>query len=135
MGLKLERGAAALVVCAGVALSNGAFAQAQVTEADYARAEKMLSQNTAPLVDHAATGVKWLDDGSFVYVDNDANGARMMRMDAATGTAAPAFDHTRMAKALSAAIGKPVDAKRLDKTIAGVALAGERYDFTVKGTH
>lgn len=135
MGLKLERGAAALVVCAGVALSNGAFAQAQVTEADYARAEKMLSQNTAPLVDHAATGVKWLDDTSFVYVDNDANGARMMRMDASTGTAAPAFDHTRMAKALSAAIGKPVDAKRMDKTIAGVALDGERYDFTVKGTH
>ena len=135
MGLKLDRGAAALVVCAGVAMSSGAFAQAKVTEADYARAEKMLSQNTAPLVDHAIAGVKWLNDGAFVYVDNDANGARMMRMDAATGTAAPAFDHSRMAKALSAAIGKPVDAKRMDKTISGVELAGERYDFTVKGTH
>lgn len=135
MGMKLERGTAALLVCAGVALSPLAFAQAKVTEADYARAEKMLSQNTAPLVDHAVAGVKWLNDTTFVYVDNDANGARLMRMDAATGTAAPAFDHTKMAKALSAAIGKPVDAKRLDKTISGVELAGEGYDFTVKGKH
>lgn len=135
MGMKLERGTAALLVCAGVALSPVAFAQAKVTEADYARAEKMLSQNTSPLIDHAVAGVKWLDDTTFVYVDNDANGARLMRMDAATGTAAPAFDHTKMAKALSSAIGKPVDAKRLDKTISGVELAAEGYDFTVKGKH
>ena len=83
MGSKLERGATALVLCAGVALSNGAAAQSQVTEADYARAEKMLSMTTAPLVDHAIQGVKWLDDGHFVYVDNDANGTRLMRMGVA----------------------------------------------------
>ena len=69
MGMKLERGTAALLVCAGVALSPLAFAQAKVTEADYARAEKMLSQNTSPLVDHAVAGVKWLNDTTFVYVD------------------------------------------------------------------
>ena len=37
---------------------------------------------------------------------------------------------------LQTAIGKPVDARRLDKTIAGVGLEADgRYDFTVKGTH
>ena len=135
MGMKLERGASALVLCAGVALSNGAAAQAQVTEADYARAEKMLSMTTAPLVDHAIQRVKWLDDGHFVYLDNDVNGTRLMRMDVATGQAAPAFDHARMAKALSAVVGKQVDAKHIEKTVQGVALEGDRYDFTVRGTH
>src|SRR6478672_647316 len=135
MGSKLERGASALVLCAGVALSNGAAAQSQVTEADYARAEKMLSITTAPLVDHAIQGVKWLDDGHFVYVDNDANGTRLMRMDAASGQAAPAFDHSKMAKALSAVVGKQVDPKRIDKTVQGVDLAGNQYDFTVRGSH
>ncbi|UHQ21056.1 S9 family peptidase [Lysobacter sp. KIS68-7] len=133
--MKLERGASALVLCAGVALSNGAAAQAQVTEADYARAEKMLSMTTAPLVDHAIQRVKWLDDGHFVYLDNDVNGTRLMRMDVATGQAAPAFDHARMAKALSAVVGKQVDAKRIDKTVQGVTLAGDAYDFSVRGTH
>ena len=45
-----------------------------LTTADYDRAVKMLSQNTNPLVDHDAKGVTWLDDKSFVWFDNDANG-------------------------------------------------------------
>jgi dipeptidyl-peptidase 4 len=135
MGVKLDRGVAiAALLCTGAAVSQGA--QAQVTEADYARAEKMLSQNTAPLVDHAISGVKWLDDGRFVFIDNDANGTRLMRMDAATGQAMPAFDHARMAKALAAATGKPVDPRRIDKSVAGIELAAVgKYDITVKGTH
>ena len=78
MGLKLDRSAFALAIGAGLALSSGAFAQspAKVTAADYDRAVKMLSQNTNPLVDHDAKGVTWLDDTSFVWFDNDVNGAR-----------------------------------------------------------
>jgi len=137
MGIKLDRGAtSALLVCAGSLLASGAFAQARVTEEDYARAERMLSANTVPLVDHAISGVKWLDDTHFLYVDNDAKGVRVMRMDAATGQATIAFDHPRMAKALAGVSGKQVDAKRLDKTISAVELADKgRYDIAVKGTH
>jgi dipeptidyl-peptidase-4 len=139
MGVKLERGALrALTVGATIALSSGAWAQgpAQVTTADYDRAVKMLSQYTMPLVDHAAMGVTWLDDTSFVWFDNDAKGVRVVRTDATTGQSTTAFDATKMAKALQAATGKPVDAKRLDKSIQGVSLAADgRYDFSVKGTH
>src|SRR5678816_4537845 len=137
MGIKLDRGAtSALLVCAGSLLASGAFAQARVTEEDYARAERMLSANTVPLVDHAISGVKWLDDTHFLYVDNDAKGVRVMRMDAATGQATIAFDQPRMAKALAGVSGKQVDAKRLDKTISAVELADKgRYDIAVKGTH
>ncbi|BCT92117.1 dipeptidyl peptidase IV [Lysobacter helvus] len=135
MGLKLQAGAsvAVLFLCTG-----GAFAQtpARVTEADYARAERMLGQNTGPLVDHAVTGVKWLDDGHFVYFESDANGMHLQRMDAATGKAAPAFDHVRMGKALSAATGKPVDARRLDRVISGIdGTADGRLDIAVRDTH
>ena len=138
MGVKVDGSATALVLCAGLALSQGALAQspAKVTKADYDRAASMLSQTVNPLVDHAVQAVQWLDDTTFVYVDNDVNGTRLMRMDAVTGKAVVAFDHARMAKALGTAIGKPVDAKRLDKTISNVGLEADgRYDFTVKGTH
>ena len=57
MGVKVDRSATALVLCAGLALSQGALAQsppAKVTKADYDRAASMLSQTVNPLVDHAA---------------------------------------------------------------------------------
>ena len=38
-----------------------------------------------PLVDHALTGVTWADNGHVVYVDSDADGARFMRLEVATG--------------------------------------------------
>ena len=138
MGVKLDRSAFALAIGAGIALSSGANAQApaKVTAADYDRAVKMLSQYTNPLVDHDAKGVTWLDDKTFVWFDNDANGVRVVKTDATTGKSVAAFDAAKMAKALASAAGKPVDAKRLDKTLYGVGLEADgRYDFSVKGTH
>ncbi|MGB7202933.1 MAG: DPP IV N-terminal domain-containing protein [Pyrinomonadaceae bacterium] len=45
-----------------------AFAQQRVlTAADYARAEKMLSYNTAPLIDRSGVRATWLADGRFWY--------------------------------------------------------------------
>lgn len=52
-----------------------ALASAQtpaVTEADYARAERLISYAAQPLVDHAATRLHWLDATHVVYVDHDA---------------------------------------------------------------
>lgn len=44
------------------------FAQQRaLTPADYARAEKMLGYNTAPLVDRSAVRATWLADGRFWY--------------------------------------------------------------------
>ncbi|MDQ3056756.1 MAG: hypothetical protein M3Q96_03265, partial [Pseudomonadota bacterium] len=50
-------------------LSTTAAAQTRaLTADDYARAERFLGYNTAPLVDHAASNVTWLDDTHFTYV-------------------------------------------------------------------
>src|SRR3546814_3366207 len=90
------------------------FAQAPVVTAeDYARAEKFLSHNAKPLVDHAIESVHWIDDAQFWYRDHDANGDRLLRMDAAHGGVVPAFDHVKLAAALAKASGKEVKAEKL----------------------
>src|SRR3546814_10323377 len=95
--------------CAGAT-----FAQAPVVTAeDYARAEKFLSHNAKPLVDHAIESVHWIDDAQFWYRDHDANGDRLLRMDAAHGGVVPAFDHVKLAAALAKASGKEVKAEKL----------------------
>ena len=97
-----------------MACTASAFAQAPaVTADDYARAEKFLPHNTAPLVDHVPAQVAWLDDGQFVYRDQDADGDRFLRVDAAGGGVVPAFDHVKLAKALGKAADKPVKAEKL----------------------
>ncbi len=106
----------------------------QVSAEDYARAERLLGQNTAPLVDHAVQSVTWLDDGAFVYLDHDANGDRLIRVEAATGKRAAAFDHARLARALTKATGKPVKVEQLPLTGYTVAADG-RLNIAVRDAH
>lgn len=110
------KGARALVLACGLAtgLAGTAFAQAPaVTADDYARAEKFLPHNTAPLVDHVPAMLAWIDDDQFTYRDHDAGGDRFLRVDAARGGVVPAFDHVKLARALGDAAGKPVKAENL----------------------
>ncbi|MEQ1764002.1 MAG: DPP IV N-terminal domain-containing protein [Pyrinomonadaceae bacterium] len=73
---------AALALC----LSIGVVAQTrQLTADDYARAEKMLSYGTAPLVDRAGARPTWLPDGRFWYQVLTATGREFVIVDPATG--------------------------------------------------
>lgn len=74
------------------ALNFSAQQPTALTAADYARAEKFLSYNTAPLVDRAGVRPTWLPDGRFWYqvltptgrefvVINPANGERKTGAD------------------------------------------------------
>lgn len=107
-----------------------------VTEADYARAERMLGYLAQPLVDHAVTRVDWLDAGHFAYIDHDANGDRLLRMDAATGQATPLFDQKALARSLDRLLktgDKPLDPDKLP--IREIRLAADgRYRFSVRGS-
>ncbi len=90
-----------------VSAASAIFAQTPpaLTAADYARAEKMLAYNTAPLVDRAGARPTFLPDGRFWYrvltatgseyvLINPADGARTVGDSLAkigvTGSAAPA---------------------------------------------
>ena len=87
--------------------------QKALTAEDYARAEKLLSYNTASLVLRAGVRPTWLPDGRFWYRVTTEAGAEFVLVDPARGTRAPAFDHTKIATALSTAAGAKYEATKL----------------------
>ena len=99
---------------------------------DYARAEKFLAQNTTPLVDHAPASIQWLDDAQLLYRDHDADGDRFLRLDAAHGGIVPAFDHVKLAKALTKASGRAVKSEELPLKGWSIAADG-RLDVNARG--
>ena len=135
--------AVTLLAVALLTLSAGAYAQAQVTAADYERATKMLGDRTTPLVDGWARGATWLDDGSVVYVTTSAGKSAYKRFDAATGKTVPAFNQKALAEAMQQAApkgGKAVDPDTLqvldvkrdgDALLLGVR--GGKYRCDAKG--
>ena len=103
----------------GLTLGNGFAARAQqvntpaLTANDYARAEKMMAYNTAPLVDYASVRPNWINNNQFWYRVLTPQGSRFMLVDANKKTRAAAFDHEKLAASLSSATGKTYQANRL----------------------
>lgn len=92
-------------------LASTTAARGQGTPADYRRAEQFLPQNAAKLVFNAAPQVHWLGPGARFWYRHDQPGGREFRLvDAARNRVRPAFDHARLAAALSRATGKAVTA-------------------------
>lgn len=86
-----------LLTIAGLAAPSLGCAQA-----DYAKAERMLTWNTAPLVQNEVTAVRWLADSTrFWYRVTRPNGAEFMVVDPVSLSQKPLFDHTRLANALT----------------------------------
>ena len=112
----------AILVTAFVALipaaaqERGGVAQRALTAADYARAEKFMSYNTTPLVFGTSVRPIWLPDERFWYRNTTEKGSEFVLVDPAKGTRAPAFDHARVAAALSAATGTNYEAGKLPFT-------------------
>ncbi len=95
-------------------LPLAASAQArQLTADDYARAERMLGASTAPLVSGLAGRASWLPDGRLYYRATTAAGSEFVIANPSRRTRELAFDHTRLASALSSAAGTAVDGARL----------------------
>jgi len=87
-----------------------------LTAADYARAEKSLGYNTAPLVFRSGVRPAWMPDDRFWYRVTTADGSEFLIVDPAKGTREPAFDHAKVAAALSAVAGATYDARHLPFT-------------------
>ena len=70
-----------------IACSISVFAQNKtLTADDYARAEKMLSYGTAPLVDRAGARPTWLPDGKFWYMVLTPTGREFVLVNPADGS-------------------------------------------------
>ena len=81
--------------------------QAAVTAEDYRRAESFLSANTTPLVSGVVSQPRWLPDGRLLYRNSLVEGNEFVIADPVNRTRQRAFDHARMARALSEVIGEP----------------------------
>jgi len=89
------------------ALPTGAQAQ-DMTSDDYARAERMLSQNTRSLVFRDNVQANWMDDGRFWYSATTPDGSEFNLVNPSSATKTPAFDHGRMQRALAMASSEEV---------------------------
>ena len=128
-------GLAMLIACL---FATTAFAQERdtprvLTAADYARAEKWMGYNTASLVYRAAIRPNWLADERFWYRLTTAEGNEFVLIDPVKGTHAPAFDHAKLAAALSAAAGASYDAHHLPFTEFEMNPDGQLISFALRG--
>lgn len=86
-------------------------ATTKVTAEDYAKAEKFMPYEAAPLV-YGIVRPTWLQDDRFWYRENTPEGFQFVIVDA-QGKHTPAFDQAKVAAALSAASGKAQQAQKL----------------------
>ncbi|GGA72935.1 dipeptidyl peptidase IV [Edaphobacter acidisoli] len=112
---------------------NGRAQGKVLTDAVYARAEKFMGYNVNPLVYHTVHSVHWLDDGRFWYFDRDASGVTYMVVDPAKKTREPAFDHAKLAAALTeAAAGRTFDPHHLEITELKLSDGDREVDVTIR---
>ena len=101
------------LLCLALPLALAAQTPRAITADDYARAERSLGANTAPLVTGLGVRPTWLPDNRFWYRTSTAAGSEFVIVNVPRRTRASAFDQSRLAAALMAVAGGRVDANRL----------------------
>jgi len=93
---------------------TGGVALAQGTKADYERAAGLRQQTTGKVL-RANLRPNWIGETSRFWYESDLGEGKkqFFVVDANKGTKTPAFDHTKMAAALSRALGRAVTADKL----------------------
>jgi dipeptidyl-peptidase 4 len=95
----------------------------QLTDDDYAKAEKFMAYNVSPLVYHGVSRPTWLEDGRFWYRDNGPDGTAFVLVDPAKGTKGPAFDQTKLASVLTTATNGRMTADAHHLAISEIAFS------------
>jgi dipeptidyl aminopeptidase/acylaminoacyl peptidase len=102
------------------------------TAEDYARAEKFLAPAVSPLVVGGSVSPAWLPDERFTYRSTTAEGIQFLLVDPVRATKAPAFDHVKLAAALTSAAGGTFDPKRLPFPSIELSADGKTVAFDVQ---
>ncbi len=121
-----------LTTITAVAQQRAADAPRALTATDYARAEKFMGYNTTPLVFRSGVRPTWMPDDRFWYRVTTADGSEFLLVDPAKGTREPAFDHAKVAAALSAAAKATYDAHHLPFTQFDFSSDGRTISFSVR---
>lgn len=104
--------AVTFILAIASSVGNPPHAAAQVTAEDYARAEWWLPFNVAEVTASATVAPHW--SGSRFWYERQAHdGTEFVVVDARQGTSEVAFDHGRLARALSAAADTAIAASAL----------------------
>ena len=102
-----------LALCLGASFVQPMVVAGQTTATDYARAEGFLGWNTANLVTGDQVAPIWLDGDRFWYRNHVRNGHQFVLVDPSRGTRDLAFDHHRLAAALSMAADTSYEGNKL----------------------
>ena len=93
---------------------EGTAAASEPMRGRYVRAERLLAANASGLTSDLLIHPHWIgDSGRFWYCWKSLSGVEFVLVDAASGERAPAFNHDRLAAALSLATGRPCAAAQL----------------------
>ena len=127
----------ALAFLAPMSHAQTPYSPKQVTASDYARAESMLGHKLAPLIDGATQSIRWQDGDRVLWVESRDGKSRLMAFDAAKRQPLDIGDTAALARALSEASDKPVDAdtfvarlRNLRLTDAGLGFSLGSDDYT-----
>lgn len=104
-----------------------------LTAADYAHAEKFMTYNTTPLVFGTGIRPNWLPGDRFWYRVTRESGSEFILVDPAKGTRAPAFDHAKLAAALSTVANAKYEAGKLPFQEITLAGDGSTVSFSAAG--
>ena len=122
------------MLAAALAAAFSASAQTRaLTAADYERAEKFMSYHVNDMVYRSGIRPNWLPDERFWYRVTTAEGSEFVLADPARRTRGPAFDHARLAAALSASAGSHYDGAHLPFTEIEFADDGATILFNAAG--
>ncbi|TDO28811.1 S9 family peptidase [Sediminibacterium goheungense] len=117
-----------------IAFSMAAHAQsAALTAKDYERAEKFMSYHTEPFIDAGTVRPNWLPNDRFWYLSATAQQNTFMLVDPVKKTRTPAFDHQKLADALSGATGNKYEATKLPFQTLQFAADGKSVSFSAAG--
>ena len=123
----------AIPVLVTVLAAPGAWAQGgrQVSPADYARAEKYMGYNAGSLVFGATVRPVWLAGDRFWYRNTTPQGVEIVLVDPGAKTRARAFDHARLAAALSQVADTTYEAFHLPAVLLDSASGGKSHLLVV----
>jgi dipeptidyl aminopeptidase/acylaminoacyl peptidase len=119
---------------AAVASERPDQAPLALTAADYAQAEKFMSYNVTSLVFRSGLRPTWLPGDRFWYRNALENeGSEFILVDPKRKSRLPAFDHPKVAAALSKAMGKTYDAAHLPFMSFEFSADGKAITFNAEG--
>ncbi|MEJ5995729.1 DPP IV N-terminal domain-containing protein [Pedobacter sp. Du54] len=124
-----------LLLATGFALSLSASAQQgkTFTDKDYEHAEKFMSYNTESYIDKGSLRPNWLGGDRFWYQTTSVQGTEFILVDPAKKGKTAAFNHQKMANALSTATGASYQANQLPITALNFSADGKSVGVTVDG--